>query len=370
MPSIARGQENTPDRINWFVTVNGVLQDMFEIGYRILDITGGLPGTQIFPTTPGDYEDVTTGPGHFSTGSYYAYDNGAGNGWTPGLSNPLGDHRIEWRWKTFAASAYQSGCEDFIVLNESAGSTADSYCTLTDIRDVGITVAMADDDTVIAMLAICQEFIDRACRQWFNPRHLVLSLDGNDSDTMHFGVPIITIDYIQINGAETDLEDHLFKVYNGRRYPDDRRNPRIKLVRSEDINNIYARPIIHGSKLKFRKGRQNQLVSGSFGFVEEDGTTPKLIKRAHCKLTVEKLSNPIVYDPANPNPIPTPPPIVGPLLEEETDDHRQKYAQAGGTYSSKRPGLAGFTADPEIHDIIALYKAPLGMATPAHWSYD
>jgi len=28
MPAIARGQENSPSLINWFVTINGILTDM------------------------------------------------------------------------------------------------------------------------------------------------------------------------------------------------------------------------------------------------------------------------------------------------------------------------------------------------------
>ena len=43
MPALARGQENTPSIINWFITVNNVLTDAYEVGYQIWDITGGLP---------------------------------------------------------------------------------------------------------------------------------------------------------------------------------------------------------------------------------------------------------------------------------------------------------------------------------------
>jgi len=367
MPSIARGQENTTDRINWFITVNGALTDVYEIGFRILDITGGLPGTQIFPLA--GWEDVTAAPGNFNVGSYYAYDNTAGNGWTPELTTNLGDHRIEWRWKTFASSAYQLGAEDFIVLTESAGSSTDTYISVQDIRDLGITAGMADDTEVLNMIAVWQEFLDRACRQWFNPRALTLRFDGTDSDTLHFGVPIISIDYIRLNNDDNNLNANYYKVYSGRTYPDDRRNPRIKLVRSDDFRDIYTAPLSWGD-LRFRKGRQNQMVKGTFGFVEEDGTTPKLIQRALSKLVVEKLQNPIFHDySSGPAPVPTPPPIVGPLTSEKTDDHERKFGQSGGSVAPRRAGLAGITDDQEVLGIIKLYRAPIGLATPAHWSY-
>lgn len=369
MVALARGQANTPDKLNWYLTVNGVLTDAYQMSYRILDITAGLPGTQVFPATPGTYEDVTGPPGRFATGSYYAYDNTGAVGWTPDLGEPLGTHRVEWRWKTYVASNWQAGCEDFEVLAESAGAGAETYCTLQCIRDLGITATMAPDDQVIAMLEVTQELIDRACRQWFVPKTLILAVDGNDSDALHFGIPIIEIDYLRLNGDSADLDPSYYRVYNSRSYPDDRRNPRIKLIGPSDYRDIYTAPLIQG-RLRFRKGRQNQEVKGTFGFVEADGSTPKAIRRAHCKLTVEKLRNPIFYDPgAGPPPIPPAPPIVGPLMEEVTDDHKQKFSVAGGEVSERRPGLTGITEDPEILAILNLYRAPIGLATPAHWSY-
>jgi hypothetical protein len=373
MPSLARGEENTTGKVNWFITINGALTDMFEVGFRIFDITAGLPGTQIFPTTPGDYETVTNAPGKFSVGSYYAYDNTAGNGWTPELTASIGTHRIEWRWKVTAGSPYQAGQEDFEVLVESAGGTTDYYATIQDIRDEGVTVAMADDTTVQTQLAIWHEFIDRACRQWFQARALTLVVDGNDSDLMPLGVPIISLDYLKLNGDTAELDPDYYRVYSSRSWPDDRRNPRIQLRGREEFRDIYTAPLAAGT-MRFRRGYQNQELKGTFGFLEPDGSTPKLINRALVKLVIEKLKNPIFTDPASGSgPLgPVTPPILGPLLSERTDDHERRYgAGAGGdsAFKSRKNGLAGITSDPEILDIIRLYRAPLGVATPAHWSY-
>ena len=368
MPGIARGQENTPSLINWFITVNGVLTDAYAVEYRIFDITGGLPGTQIFPTTPGTYEVVTNAPGKFATGSYYAYDNGNSKGWTPELTATVGTHRVEWRWKISMGSPFQAGFEDIEVLVQSAGSSADLYITVQDVRDAGLVDDTTyPDDAVLAAIEIWQAFLERACRQWFVPKSLVLNVDGTDSDTLHFGVPIISIDYLKINNRDQNLEPERYKVYSAVRYPDDRHNPRIKLVNSMDLD-IYTAPLF-SRNLRFRKGRQNQEIKGVFGYVEEDGQPPRLIKRALTKLVIEKLTKPIYVDPSSGgSPVP-PPPIVGNLLEEWTDGHKRKYGAAGGEKSPRRPGLSGFTDDPEILDIISLYKAPIGIATPAHPSY-
>lgn len=368
MPGLARGQENTTSILNWFITVNGTLTTAFEVGYRIFDITGGLPGTQIFPTTPGDYEDVSAAPGNFSVGSYYAYDNLAGQGYTPLLTASIGTHRIEWRWKINQTSNYQAGQEDFEVLVESAGSTTDTYITIQDVRDEGLTDPPYTDAQILSYIETWQAFLDRACRQWFVPKAMILEVDGTDSDALHFGVPIIEIDYIRINNDTADLNTDYYRVYNERRNFTDRKNPRIKLVDNNAYyRDIYSRPY-GGRRMIFRKGRKNQIIKGTFGYVEEDNSTPKLIKRALLKLVIEKLTQPLYQAPGT---IPggTVPPILGNIIEEWTDGHKMKYQVAGGDTKPTAYGLKGITNDPEILGIIKLYRAPLGIATPANPSF-
>jgi hypothetical protein len=368
MPSLARGQENTQAILNWFITVNGVLTDAFDVGFRIFDITGGLPGVQVFPSG-GGYESVGSGVGHFGVGSYFAYDNGNTEGWTPPLTEPIGTHRIEWRWKISAGAPYQSGQEDFEVLVQSAGSTVDTYINVQDVRDAGLTdTTKFPDDKVLAYIETWQAFLERSCRQWFIPKSMVLSIDGTDSDALHFGVPIISIDYLKLNRDEVALDAELYKVYKGIRYPDDRHNPRIKLVGPQEYRDIYSAPIRHG-RLWFDKGRQNQEVKGTFGFVEEDMGVPKLIQRALLKLVIEKLTKTPIYvtDPADP-PTP-PPPVIGSVLEEWTDGHKLKYGTSGAKVAARSPFMTGITDDQEIIEIIKMYKAPIGCATPAHPSF-
>lgn len=369
MTNIARGQTNTPSILNWFITVNGVLTNAAEVGFRVLDISGGLPGTQVFPVADGTYENVHDTAGRYGDGSYYAFDADAETGWTPSLLSTLGTHRIVWRWKITAGASYQTSNEDFEIVVESAGSTADpaptdTYITLADIRALGLDSSVASDASVIAAIATWQAFLERATRQWFQARQLVLAVDGTDSDTLHFGVPIISVEYLKLNGDVAALDATMYKVYSSRTYPRDRQNPRIKLV-SNELRDIYTAPLSEG-RLKFRKGRQNQEIKGVFGYVEADGSTPPLIVRALTKLVVEKLSTPVYNNPSSPLPLP-PPLLSGSLKEEWTDGHRLVYSTA--PIGERKPGLTGITSDQEILDIIRLYKAPIGCATPAHPSY-
>lgn len=241
------------------------------------------------------------------------------------------------------------------------------YATLTDVREAGLDESVASDSAVLAAIVVWQRFIERATRQWFYPRAMQFRLDGTDSDTLHLAVPIIAVSELRINGDTTALDPTYYRVYNGFDYPDDRRNPRIKLIDTLDHNlDIYTAPLRDG-RLWFRKGRLNQYVDGMFGYVEEDGSTPALIRRAVLKLVIEKLATPLYSGVSGAAP---PPPIItGVVTEEWTDGHRLKYATSGGELNPRPPGLSGVTNDPEVLGIIKLYKAPIGLSTPAHPSY-
>ena len=368
MPSLPIGHENTNEIINWFITVNSVYTNAYEIGYAIYDITEGIPGTQIFPETPGTWEDVTNAPGNFSTGSYYAYDNAEGSGYTPPITSNIGTHRIYWRWKITSTTDYQYGAEDFEILDPSSTSIIDTYITVQDVRNAGLSDAnLFPDDDILVSIELWQSVIERICRQWFTPKTMLLNVDGTDSDTLHFGVPIIEIEYLKLNNSPSELDSSYYKVYNSLSYPDDRRNPRIKLVRYNEYRDIFTAPIQHG-ELRFRKGRKNQEIKGTFGYVESDLSVPRPIQRALLKLVVEKMTKPIYVGDPSTSPI-SPPPIIGTLLEEWTDGHRYKYSRSGAEVSKRSPYLVGITNDQEIIELLKMYRAPIGCATPAHPSY-
>lgn len=361
------------------------------------------------------------------------------------------------------------------------------YITVQQVRDEGITATIASDPKVLSYIRIWQEILERACRQWFESRSLTMLLNGNDSDTLFLGIPIITLTSLKINGSDTALEATYYKVYSEKGSPDYRRNPKISLI-SDELRDIYTAPLTTG-RLKFYKGKKNQEVKGTFGFIEPDvaaqgaiqfvakanlvdgetfvlddgtnaavtfyfdvtgtytpgggydatnvrvnvsgdttvaevaataktaingatalditagtitsddvlklendtggilgnqaitetvsnssfvvygmtgGGVPYAIIRALTKLVIEKLTSPI-YDPGGT--VASSASATGTILAETTDGHSLKYQAAGGGFSERRPGLTGITQDPEILDIITLYRGPRGMAAPAGYSY-
>lgn len=256
------------------------------------------------------------------------------------------------------------------TLQVQTDTTSNLYITVQDVRDAGLPIGVASDAFVLASIKLWQKFLERACRQWFYPLELELNLDGTDSDALHFGVPIISIEEVRLNLCPTALDPRYYKVYNALVYPADHQNPRIKLIDTRNNNlDIFAAPDREG-RMIFRRGRQNQYVKGVFGYIEADGSPPDLIKHALLKLVIQKLTTPLYVDASSGQPAPTPPHIVSGIVTEEwTDGHRLKYSQAGGELKARAPGLAGITDDQEILNIIKLYKAPIGCATPNNPSY-
>jgi hypothetical protein len=243
------------------------------------------------------------------------------------------------------------------------------YITVADVRAAGLPDTVVGDDAVTAAILLWQDVIERYCRQWFEPRDLDLRIDGTDSDTLHLGIPIIEVEELYMNDGTTPIDSTLYKVYNNRSgYPDDRKNPRIKLRSMYDYADIFTAPIMAG-QLKFRKGRQNQRIVGTFGYTEADDTAPLAIKRALTKLVIRKATQPMYIAPGVVPP--APPPLLSSSIvtEEWTDGHRIVYANNVASSPRRADNMSEVIDDPEVRGILKLYRAPIAMAAPANPSY-
>lgn len=358
MVSIGRGQENAPDRLRLFrVDGSGVAENPTGVRFRIFDDTGVSP-SQVFPIS--GYEDATSAPARFDTGAFYAYDGTAGKGWTPADDAPLGDWYIEWDVDLGGGYSLVK-TEAFQVVESAAHASDPLYVGVSDLRAEGMPNPPLAS-TLEKNIRTWQAFVIRACRQWFHPAHMVFRVDGTDSDALHFGVPIVSIDELRINNESTALDAQYYEVYaDSGRYPDNRANPRIKLVDEWlERRDIFTASL--GPSRNFRKGRQNQYISGVFGCVEVDGSVPLLIQRALLKLVVEKTATPVYAGVPGVTP---PAAVSGLIVEEWTDGHKIKYDSSSTSTNPRAPGLSGITGDREILDILRMYRAPIGIATPA-----
>src|SRR3990172_2213255 len=238
-----------------------------------------------------------------------------------------------------------------------------AYVTAAEVRCEGVPASISDQKITDA-IALWQQFIERACRQWFESRLLTVQVDGNDSDILFLPVPVISVTSLFVNNDFVNaLPTVNYKVYSGRSEPnDDRRNPKIRLV---SLQTIFDPPVFP-LRAVFAKGQQNQKIVGEFGFTESSATTPfwttpLLIKRALVKLVIRDLQTKGsggLWAAVSSGGLP-----AGAKAFEMTDGHSVQYA----TPQSKitKAGLSGVTGDNEIDAILVLYRAPIAMAVPS-----
>jgi len=351
MPTIPRGQENTPSNINWFTSIGNVKTDMYLVEVRIEYIA---TSTQVFPAT--GWEDVTAAPGRFDEGSYYVYDNTNGCGWTPAIDAELGSYRVYWRWKYLSTSAYQTGEEDITVEIESTGSpgTETMYCSVEDMRDEGVPStgsAAVSDDRLTTLIQRASRLIDMYTGRWFESRSMTFTLDGKNALLLLLEQPIIRIDSVKIEGVTMDSADYI--VYNRHitenlTAPDDRENPKIEV--SQPLENEF---LFKMGLTWFPRGQLNVEVSGLFGYTDYDGSetgaTPLAITEA-CKLMVIR-EIPVKYG-ADPTDETT---SSWRITSQRTRDQSISYANP---ISLGRQGVGPYTGDPRIDNILVRYSRP------------
>ena len=225
-----------------------------------------------------------------------------------------------------------------------------AYTTITAIRDAdpaGAGFPDWTDDQIQEMIDRWSDFIDLHTGQWFDSRSLTLTIDGQGGRILHLPVPVITLTKLQMNesGCDEDLNDVV--VYNrrgGSEGLDDRRNPKVAIKNTK--TSIYSG--VDTSRF-FIKGFRNQLLAGTFGFTESDGSTPLRIVRANIKLVLMEIENGGL--------IPTPAP-PGLIVKEVTDGHSITYGSTSGSGVAETSSLTG---DSETDLTIADYKAPINV---------
>lgn len=360
MPALTRAEVSNASnpKLDVFMKDNtGARINVAELSFQIFEKVS-TPGTpiQVYPLSGRQAVDLNPYPtgARLDTGHYVA-------NYTVPTNALIGTWEIRWFTRYLSSSPEQFFAEEFEVLSSASVSAGDMYISVADVRAAGLTVDPPDDATIFASILLWQQVLERVTRQWFRPISIELYLDGTDSDTLHLPVPIISVAELRLNDDDTALEARRYRVYSGALLPDDRKNPRIKLV----DNFGYERDIYTASdrtrRSRFHMGRQNQYIRGVFGYVEADGSTPALIKRATLKLVLKDVQTPLAGSLSGL----TPPPITSSIVREEvTDGHSIKYQLAGGDLKPRAVGLSGLINDPEVQMIVKLYKAPIGMATP------
>lgn len=214
-----------------------------------------------------------------------------------------------------------------IVEEAQAPGIGERYITIQDIRDEGISLADYSDDRVLEIIILAADYIDLMTGRWFEDLLKTMTLDGPGNKLMVFDVPIISISSIAIgdwNTTPAEIGDTTYKVYN--RIPEDHQSPKIRFYE------------------KVKEGVMNVQIVGHFGYVDEDGNTPLLIKRAMKKMVLGSL--PLLSSDESEERT-----HEMKLIEERTDGHSYKLSDLISSGS--------ITGDPEVDDIIQRFKRPI-----------
>ncbi len=206
------------------------------------------------------------------------------------------------------------------------------YATVRDFRREGI---MERAWRLRTLIDEASAYIDRVTGWFFEPRDLVLSVEGRGTPSIEPQVPPIWIDELSADGAPVSLDE-------------------VHVV-GAPVGPGFSAPVITRRAGTFPKGHGSVVIDGVFGFTEPDGTdngrTPLAIRRA-CMLLTLRWLDPLGSVEAEESRMRTR------LIEERTRDQSYKLSPLA------RGATSEVTGDPEIDAILVRYTrpAPMGAA--------
>lgn len=336
MITLSRGQVLSPTAPGLIFISGTVGQSLpaASLSYRILDMTTPekeanpvqiFPGSGLQPVDlvndllPLDQMNLTAG--------YYAAR------WTVPSTAPIGKYAIEWTFvltnpqsmtmayvsteappqgtvrKSFEVAAASSVQTNLSL--QSFNSPQARYSFLCDARAfLGCDVKTVSDVALDKVIRRASAMVERITGRYFEARYTTLRPGGNSSRKLLLGPPIVSISSVGIDTEPTQQGDlvvelDLLRIYNrhlaqGLVDPDDRENPKLEFVHSDDLYGIRFIPFrgISLRSLAWPIGVQNIHIRGFFGFTEPDGSpwgeTPELIQhvtRLICARELHKIGS-------------------------------------------------------------------------------
>jgi hypothetical protein len=206
------------------------------------------------------------------------------------------------------------------------------YATIADLRAEGVTEVQASDARLFALIDESSCLITRIAGWFFEPRSLVLRLDGRGTPSIEPPVPPIRLDRLVVDSTEVSIA------------------PEDLVVIGAPVGPGFDAPRLTRTRGRtFPKGSGNVEIDGLWGYTEENGTaegrTPAEIRRA-CMLLVQRWLAPLAEDDGEAR-------NRWRVLEERTRDQ---------SYTLDRVTQTGaFTGDPDIDGILARYRRPPGL---------
>lgn len=227
-----------------------------------------------------------------------------------------------------------------------------NYVTVAEVRAEGVPATISDD-IISLRIKKWEAIIERLTGQVYyviSPGEL--EFEGNNSDILHFNLPLIAVTSLRVNNDTDAMSADEYRVFNGRRPPqDDRQNPKIMLTGLRS-NSLYTKH--HGM---FQQG-MSQYVTATWGYVDDDPDnpgsfiTPPPIQDCVKQMVTLEL-NGYYESGGGVAMIPT-----TPLRRERTDAHEVEYQLV-------RDARVTWSMLPKhIADTLALYRGPIQVTSP------
>lgn len=346
--------------------LQGQLVDVVDVQFAIFNLVGGV---QLDPLTGRHDLDWAN---RFPTGGKLSIGRYAPN-YTPDAAILVqGEYQIKYWFKYKTGGVEHISTQQLLVVDESAAEDLESqilasstglYCTEIQIRDEGFNDAARWKQTRIdRLIKKWSRRIERWTGRWFEPRVMVLYLDGTGDRVLEMPAPIISIEEVRIisRGIDSVTEEVVaagdIQIYNRHMsqgligVEDDREDPRIAFVH-------HSGSIRGGTE--FPPGTHNIGIAGIFGYtdpnkasatpvIQQYGETPADLTDAVIQLVVRDLAELIDWEDREDAQ------KRGRLKSEKHDGHKVEM------YEDTRP--APLTGDPELDGQILQFRRPVGVA--------
>jgi len=224
------------------------------------------------------------------------------------------------------------------------------YVTVAEARAAGYTTAMISDEDLANVISMAEDYIESQTYLWFN-LHAgeIVILDGDDSPVLSLPAPAIAIESVtvsQIPGESIIIAPSQYINYNRRNdITGDFWDPRLEMLQGVATRMSVIAPTKgydSRSQAIWPWGRHNISILGTFGFVETDGSTPLIIKRA-VLLLINQLIVSVLQTPTERIR------LLG-LLESESIGNYSYRINTGKVITASM-----FTNDPLVDEILDNY---------------
>ena len=377
MAALGRGQSSgcTNPVLQLFTPVGGVLYDVDSLEFIVLENISA-PGTpvQVFPVAGRQTIDVTQDcplGGRLGLGHYVA-------DYTVGMTDPAGEYIVQFFFRLTPTSPEQTFSYTFQVL-PVVGSFRTLYTTIAKVRACGAPTAMTDAD-ILDAIAAASEYVDRVTGRHFAPEAKQICIDGNCAKGLLLDEVIIAVSEVLVNCCDADpltgslVDPSCYRDYNRHitknlRHPDDREHPRIDFCNPGEgsLEGFHGgeswRPLTTLTGGRWPKGKQNIIITGIFGYTDYDGgpvgKTPDLICRVTAQLALRYCTASGSAAGADAKWQAT---FGARIKSEKTADQSYTLFSPAELSGSSGRGGGSFTGDPEIDNILVMYKRPPLMA--------